>query len=235
MNMRTTTTRHPRRRGGGACTRAAVCLVAAAGALVATGCGGGDDDATTVGDETGVADTTAAPNDGATAGDGAADAASETGGYVDPYGEPGGRLAVGEVYDDGEYRATYLGLAQIPVGPDVFTAGGTCYVPLFEVTYLDPAGFGSDEFRPSTDVFLVDGTTAEDDQTGVGCDQTVLAEAGYKRLIETPIAGDQTVRGHLGAFHLTSGDPADMDVLTLFGNTPADGGFVTEVTESHSG
>lgn len=190
---------------------------------------GSDDPTADGGDQ---ADVGAADGDDDSAGEEATTdpTTSTDSGYPEPYGEPGGRLAVGDVYDDGEYRATYLGLAEIPVGPDVFE-GGSCYAVLFEVTYLDPFDYGSDEFRPSSDAYLLDGTTGVDDQTGVGCEQKVLEPVGYARLIETKIDGGQTVSGYLGVFHLPSGDAADLDLITIYGNLPADGGFEPEVTE----
>ena len=169
-------------------------FVAAAG-LVA--CGSDDDTASAADDggDTSAADGSTADGGDDTADDSVDDSSDESGddasgdgGYTDPYGEPGGRLDVGETFDDGEWQAVYLGLAQIPVGPDIFE-DGACFAPLFEVTYLDPFDFGSDEFRPSLDAYLLDGTTGERDQTGVGCDTLVLEPAGYARLIDTKIEG----------------------------------------------
>ena len=52
-----------------------------------------------------------------------------------------GRYLVGDTYYDVDLRATYLGLAEVPVGPDVFTEEGRCYTVLLEVNrYADQIG-----------------------------------------------------------------------------------------------
>ncbi len=148
--------------------------------------------------------------------------------------QDGRRIAVGEIYADSEFSTIYLGLAEIPVGPDIFE-GGTCYVALFDATYLDPVELGPDAFSPSVAAYLTDGGQAENDQTGVGCDATVLAAAGYERLIETRIGKDETVTGYLSPFHVSSGTIDDVETVTLYGADPALGGFEPTLVETFTG
>ncbi len=131
-------------------------------------------------------------------------------------------------YTDGEFDAVYLGLAKIPVGPDIWP-DGACYTVLFEVTYLDPYDYGNDQFRPSVDGYLTDGRVADDDDSGVGCDQKVLADSGYERGVDTTLAGGETAKIYSGAFHVSAADVGLLDVVTLFGGGP-ESGLVAEVT-----
>lgn len=219
-------------------TKLAMTLVAvvAALSLVGTACGSSDDPSTAETTTDASSDAQEADGTGDEAqnttadeatDDQAADTEADLGG--DEPGRTTGRFFPGEAYDDGEFRATYRGLAQIPVGPDIFE-GGSCYAALFDVTFLDPLDFGSDEFRPSLDAYLDDGTTATGDQTGVGCDATVLEPEGYVWLNDTTIEAGQTATGYLTPFHVASGIVTDIDIITIYGALPTDGGFDPIVT-----
>ena len=144
-----------------------------------------------------------------------------------------GRYRVGDTYTDGEFDAVYLGLVEVPLGPDIWP-DGACYAIAWDATYLDPAGFGSDEFRPSIDAYLTDGRQGDDDQTGVGCDQTVLPPAGYARGIETMISAGETVRIYSGPFRVAAADIGMIDIITLFGSGP-ETGLDPEVTSTLTG
>ncbi len=195
--------------------------------VLATIAGCGSDDASDATDATvgPNPDGTEAPVDSAADVE-AAPAADGEDVATEPTSEPGvpadGRYRVGDTYTDGEFAAVYLGLVEIPLGPDIWP-DGACYAIAWDATYLDPAGFGSDEFRPSIDAYLADGRLGDNDQTGVGCDQKVLEPAGYARGIETTIAGGETVRIYSGPFRVAAADIGAIDIITLFGSGPETG------------
>lgn len=227
MQSTRVSTRQDQRKGG-----VRLAFIALAMVLFGSACGSSGDTSAPVGD--GATQAGAAVQDDASSAP-VADAGQTTEESTEEAdtGRSRGSFAVGDIYDDGEYRATYLGLARIPVGPDIFD-GGACFAPLFEVTYLDPFGDGSDEFRPSLDAHLLDGTLASKDQTGVGCDTKVLAPAGYAWLNDTPLEGGQPTIGHLSAFHVATGSVDDVDVFTIYGNEPVEQGFEAVVSEDLS-
>ncbi len=80
-----------------------------------------------------------------------------------------GVYEVGDQYFDGEFEATYLGVAQVPI--DVVNnafESGVCMVPLFEVTYYDAYDYGANDFSPAVDGVLASGGESGDDSSGVG-------------------------------------------------------------------
>ena len=200
-------------------------------ATFAAACGSDDDS----GDDTAAtaagsaADNAEAPENTVAGDDGAA-TDPETGDEAveadpppaDPAFPADGRYRVGDTYTDGEFSAVYLGLIEIPLGPDIWP-DGACYAVAWDATFLDPLEFGSDEFQPAVDAYLLDGRVADDDQTGVGCDQKVLPPAGYERGIETTIAAGETVRIYSGPFRVAAADIGSVDIVALFGSGPETG------------
>jgi hypothetical protein len=180
-------------------------------AIAMAGCSSsdGNDTGTNATSGTNSAETTVAPDDGSNE-----NPAPEESSPPPPPAD--GRYLVGDTYYDVDLSATYLGLAQVPVGPDIFS-GGTCYTVLLEVNrYADAIQLGPEKFQASTRGILSDGTEAERDSTGVGCDLTPLAELGYEPSIETGLVLGDTKRTYLGAIWVPDG--ATLDGVTLYGS-----------------
>lgn len=227
--VRTTGTRGPERRW----LRALLSITVAMSLLAACG----DDDA---GDAEGLDEQ--APTEASAGADEAApdtvDDGTDTG--AEPGADDGTDVAapepetplvvdVGDLYENGEFEAIYQGMAQIPVGPDVFE-GGACYVLLWEATFLDPLDVGEDAFSPAVDAYLSDGRIAEDDVSGVGCDQGVLADAGYAQAAATSIPVGDAMSVYSGPFHVAEADIGTIDIITLFGTGPERGGVAPTIT-----
>ncbi len=203
-------------------------LVAAGVILALTACGSGTDSESSPDPVQEPVDTIAGGTDDADAGTDVGTVASSSAADSAPDSPDGGRYDVGDTYTDGEFDAVYLGLAKIPVGPDIWP-DGACYTVLLEATYLDPYDYGNDRFSPSVDGYLTDGRVADGDDSGVGCDQKVLADSGYERAVDTSIASGETAKIYSGAFHVSAADVGLLDVATLFGGGP-ESGLVAEVT-----
>lgn len=118
--------------------------------------------------------------------------------------------AVGDIYDDGEFRAEYLGLALLKLGAHSTWTDGECYAFLVEVTrYNDHLNSGgTDTFNPSTRGILPDGSETERDGSGVGCDSKPLREAGYQRTHKARLKVGESARVWTGAFHLPAASGA---------------------------
>ena len=133
-----------------------------------------------------------------------------------------GRYQVGDTYTDGEFNAVYLGLAEIPLGPDIWP-DGACYAPLFEVTYTDAFGLGPNSFSPAVDGYLTDGRIADDDNTGVGCDTKVFVDAGYVRGVDSILDKDESAKVYGTPFRVAAADAGLLDIVTLYGGGPESG------------
>ena len=180
--------------------------------LIGAGCSSSDEDAATAenSSDTVTSDTVTSESEAPD------DSAPPVGDSAPPQPPADGRYSVGDTYYDVDLSATYLGLAKIPVGPDIFD-GGECYTVLLEVNrYADTIGLGPEKFQASTKGILADGTEAENDGTGVGCDMKPLAELGYERSIDTGLELDDTRETYLGAIHVPAG--ATLEGVTLYGS-----------------
>ena len=195
---------------------AALCLALA---LVASACGGSDSASvlpdTTDQDASNQAgsDQGAASSDPAASGDDPV--TSER--FQVPEPPADGLYRVGDTYYDAYLSATHLGLAEVPVGPDIFQ-GGRCFTVLLRVDWYDATndpGFG-EQFRASTTGMLASGGEAASDNTGVGCDMTPIAAQGFERSIETMVSVGESKQVYLGALHVPDGET--LESVSLYGS-----------------
>ena len=186
--------------------------------VLAAGCSSSDDTTATTQEGDAPAVTTASTGvaDDMAGGEQPGETQPPAADSVPPPPPEDGRYFVGDTYYDVDLSATYLGLAQVPVGPDIYS-GGACYTVLLEVSrYADEIGLGPEKFQASTTGILADGTEAEKDNTGVGCDMKPLAALGYERSIETGLELGDTEQTYLGAIYVPDG--ATLEGVTLYGS-----------------
>ena len=124
---------------------------------------------------------------------------------------------VGDVYEEASIEAKYLGMAKLPLGTGRVFSEGSCVTLLFEVTYRETPG-GSGRFRPSAKGYLTDGRTAENDETGVGCEIKGIQALGYKSSPRHSFKDGETAKLFVGAIHLPDADADKLDYVTLYGS-----------------
>jgi len=117
--------------------------------------------------------------------------------------------AVGDVYDDGEFRAKYLGLALLSLGKYSKWKDGHCYALLVEVSrYNDSSNTRlKDRFSPSTRGVLSDDSEAQRDETGVDCNTKPLGKMGYTVTHKAKLKLGESAKVWTGSFHVGT-DPA---------------------------
>lgn len=131
-----------------------------------------------------------------------------------------GSYAVGDVYDDGEFRVTYLGIARLSLGRDSQWSDGNCFALLAEVTrYRDFLnGGGVDTFNPSTRGILKDGVETERDDTGVDCDTKALLATPYVSTHKAKLHVGDSAKVWTGAFWVSAADLNALEGVRLHGS-----------------
>lgn len=122
---------------------------------------------------------------------------------------------IGDVYDNGEFRATYLGMVQLPLGTGNVFDEGTCVTLLFEATFL---GVGRDRFSPSVRGIFPEGREAGNDNTGVGCETRGVRDQGFEGAPRRRFEVDETARLFVGAIHIPDADAGQLQYVTLYGD-----------------
>lgn len=140
-----------------------------------------------------------------------------------------GPYSVGDVYDDGEFRAKYLGLARLSLGSGSPWPDGECYAFLVEASrYNDHLNSGGvDTFSPATSGILSDGGKAERDSSGVGCNTKPLRELGYQSTHKAKLKVGESAKVYTGTFRLGEGQLQALQGVELYGKS---GLFLPEVT-----
>lgn len=140
-----------------------------------------------------------------------------------------GNYAVGDVYDDGEFRAEYLGLARLSLGRDSQWPDGNCFAFLAEVTrykdFLDSGG--TDTFNPSTRGILENNVETERDGTGVDCNTKPLQATQYVVTHKAKLHVGESAKVWTGAFWVSAADMDSLKGVQLHGGS---GLFEPEVT-----
>jgi hypothetical protein len=140
-----------------------------------------------------------------------------------------GPYSLGDVYDDGEFKAKYLGLARLGYGPSSIWEDGECYAFLVDVVrYNDHQNSGGlDTFSPATKGILADGGEADRDASGVGCDTAPLLELGYQSTHKAKLKVGESARIYTGTFRLSEAQKGSLQGVQLYGGSDL---FLPEIT-----
>ena len=142
-----------------------------------------------------------------------------------------GPYAVGDTYDDGEFAATYLGLAELSLGKYSQWSDGKCYAFLVNVTRhtdLQNSG-GTDKFSPATKGVLTGNRETERDMTGVDCNTKPLGALNYLRTHDAKLHVGESAKVWTGAIHVPAADAGAFEGIVLYGSSDL---FEPEVTVS---